>query len=171
MMRRQSFLWVLLSVAAVMALLTTGAAQQRDADVDKALETVRADMRADKVAIVTEVMNLSPDEADKFWPVYREYETEVAKLNDTRIAILKDYAAKYTTLTDSEAGAMMGRFFDWETSRTQLRKTYFGKFMKATSATTAAKLFQVERRLDLVIDLQLAAEIPGLFMKPVTPSK
>jgi hypothetical protein len=60
------------------------------------------------------------------------------------------------------------KFFDWETSRTQLRKSYFNKFAKATSAMTAAKFFQVEHRLDLLIDLELASEIPGLFVKSAT---
>ncbi len=55
--------------------------------------------------------------------------------------------------------------YDWESSRTQLRKAYFSKFMKATSAMTAAKFFQVERRLDLLVDLKLAAESPGRFVR------
>lgn len=147
------------------------AAQQHNTDVDQVLDSVRADMRADKVAIITEAMNLGPEEAKKFWPVYREYEAELVQLNDKRIAILKDYAAKYVSMTDSEAKSIADRSFDWETSRTQLRKNYFAKLMKATSAITAAKFFQVEHRLDLVLDLQLATEIPGLFIKSAHPGE
>lgn len=156
---------VLLSIIASVVLEAHSTAQTTDAQMDKVLESVRADMRADKVAIVTQVMNLAPAEADKFWPVYRDYEAEVAKLNDHRIAILKDYAAKYTNMTDAEAKGLADKFFDWETSRTELRKHYFDKFAKATSAMTATKFFQVEHRLDLLIDLELASEIPGLFVK------
>lgn len=141
------------------------AAQTDVAQADKVLESVRADMRADKVAIVTEAMNLTPAEGEKFWPVYRQYEAEVVKLNDKRIAILKDYAAKYITMTDAEAKQAAERFFDWETSRTQLRKNYFTRFAKATSSLTAAKFFQIEHRIDLLVDLELASEVPGLFVK------
>lgn len=177
-MKRRHGLSLLLSVAAAMTMAINGTAQQSeaqqsDAQKEEAIESIRADMRADKVAIVTEVMKLSPAEADKFWPVYREYETEVAKLNDARIAVLKDYAAKFNTMTDAEAKTIADKFFDWETSRTQLRKSYFTKFSKATSAMTAAKFFQVEHRLDLLVDLELASEIPGLFVKSasVRPEK
>lgn len=170
-MTKRNILGVLLPIVAAVAMASTAAAQQPDAQVDDALESLRADLRADKVTIVTQAMNLSPAEGDKFWPVYREYETEVAKLNDKRIAVVKDYAAKYATMTDDEAKSIADSFFDWETRRTQLRKTYFGKFMKATSAMTATKFFQVEHRLDLLIDLALASEIPGLFVKSTAPRK
>ncbi len=139
--------------------------------VDAALESIRADARADKVAIVTEAMRLSPAEGEKFWPVYREYDSEVIKLNDKRIAIFTEYATKFATMTDAEAAAIAESVFAWEASRTELRKTYFKKFAKATSAMTAAKFFQIERRLDLIVDLQLASEIPGLFIKTSTSAK
>lgn len=170
MTRRSVVICVLFVMAAVMMLGAHSVAQATDAQVDKTLESVRADMRADKVAIVTEAMNLSPAEGEKFWPVYREYEAEVVKLNDSRIAMVKEYAAKFTTMTDADAKTLADKFFDWETRRTELRKKYFPKFAKATSATTAAKFFQVEHRLDLLVDLKIASEIPGLFVKSASVS-
>lgn len=164
-MRRSIFIF-LICASIAFVVVPLGAAQQPSTEIDRIIESVRADMRADKIAIVTEVMNLSAAESQKFWPVYREYEAEVMKLNDKRILLLKEYAAKYVTLTDSEAKAIIDKSFEWETSRTQLRQAYFDKFTKATSAMTAAKFIQVEHRLDLLLDLQVAAEVPGLFIKP-----
>ena len=59
------------------------------------IELLRSDLRSQKIAIITEVMQFTEDEDTKFWPVYREYETELAKLNDERLALIKDYAANY----------------------------------------------------------------------------
>jgi hypothetical protein len=154
-----------LLLLALVAASVPGAFSQQ-ADVDSLLDAVRADMRADKITIVSQAMKLQPAESETFWVVYHEYESEVIKLNDQRIAFLKDYAAKYGTLSNADAKTLANRFFDWETSRTKLRKTYFDKFAKATSAATAAKFFQVEHRLDLLVDLDLANQIPGLFERP-----
>jgi hypothetical protein len=165
MITKHCFTRIVLVLVSIGAMLGISFAQQQEENLDQTLESVRADIRADKVAIVSDTMNLKSPEADKFWPVYRQYETEVAKLNDKRIALLKDYAAKFSTMTDAEAKSMAERSFDWENSRTQLRKSYFDKFAKATSAMTAAKFFQIEHRLDLVMDLKLASVVPGLFVK------
>jgi hypothetical protein len=142
---------------------------QQSAQAEQTLESLRADLRADKTAIVTQAMNFQPGEADKFWPIYREYEVQVANLNDKRIALLKEYADNYSTLTDPEARAMAEKFFDIERDRTDLRRNYFNKIAKATSAVTAAKFFQIEHRLDLIVELNLASSIPGLFERKTSP--
>ena len=40
-------------------------------------------------------MQFTEAEDAKFWPVYREYETELAKINDDRMALIKEYALGY----------------------------------------------------------------------------
>jgi hypothetical protein len=137
--------------------------QQNQQDITGALEETRADMRADKVEIVKNAMNLNPQQADKFWPVYRDYEYEVQKLNDRRIKLVKFYAEKMNNMTDKDAKELAQKFFDLENDRTDLRRNYFDTFRKATDAVTAAKFFQVEHRLDLLVDLQIASAIPGLY--------
>ena len=126
---------------------------------------MRADLRADKVGIVTELMKLKAPEADKFWPIYRKYDAEVAMLNDERFKIVKEYNENFASLTDDQAKVLVEKMFAWEKHRTELRKKYFGEFTKATSPLTAAKFFQIEHRLNLLVDLAVAAEVPGLFVK------
>ncbi len=75
----------------------------REANLRAYVELLRSDIRAQKVAIITEVMQFTEAEDAKFWPVYREYETELAKINDDRIALIKQYADSYTSLTDATA--------------------------------------------------------------------
>jgi hypothetical protein len=161
----------LLAVFLMTALFASGPGKPQPPDLDSMLEAVRADVRADKVAIVTELMKLKPAEAEKFWPVYRKYDAEATTLNDERLKIIKEYSDKFASLTDEQAKGIAERTFAWEARRTQLRKTYFAEFTKATSALTAAKFFQVEHRLDLLVDFVVAAELPGLFVKTAESAK
>ena len=61
----------------------------RDVNLRAYAELLRSDLRAQKVAIITEVMEFTEAEDAKFWPVYREYETALAKINDDRLALIK----------------------------------------------------------------------------------
>jgi hypothetical protein len=135
-------------------------------DVDSQIEALRADFRADKTKLVSEAMNLNEKESKIFWPLYRQYETDVASLNDQRVALIKDYAAKYASLTDKDAKDMLNKALDFESKRTELKKNYADEFMhKGLPATTTAKFFQLEHRLDALVDIKLASELPSLLVK------
>jgi hypothetical protein len=135
-------------------------------DVDSQLEELRADVRADKVDLIAEAMKLNDNESKLFWPIYRRYDTDLASLNDKRIALIKEYAAKFSTMSDSDAKAMLDKGLDFETERAELKKKYAKKFEKAgVSALTTAKFFQLEHRLDALVDLKLASELPSLLVR------
>jgi hypothetical protein len=163
-MKIKHCLFFLLSLV-VVTLVVPGRGFAQDVSPEDVLQVLRADLRADKVALITETMAFKAGEGEKFWPVYRKYEAEVIKLNDERLKLMQGYASKFDTLSDADAKVMAEQSFDWQARRTQLRKKYFTEIAKVTSNLTAAKFFQVEHRLDLLIDLRLAAELPGLFLK------
>ena len=97
------------------------AADTREVNLRAYVELLRSDLRAQKVAIITEVMQFTEAEDAKFWPVYREYEAELAKINDDRIALIKEYAANYDTLTDATADRLAQRALDLEARRHALK--------------------------------------------------
>lgn len=166
---------IILSVVACIAALCFCAAPvhaqnaSEDAAIMAAVDTVRADLKSEKKEIVTETMQLSEADAKKFWPVYQKYQEEVDKLMDERITILKQYVDKYWTVNDTDAIALTKQVLTWQSKRNDLRKKYLDLFVKSTSGVTAAKFFQVEHRLDLLLDLKVAAGVPGLFMKADLP--
>lgn len=157
--------WVVrfLLVPAACAALSGSVVAQKQQDLTGAVEAARADLRADKLEIVKKAMNLNEAEGDKFWPVYRDYAHELAKLNDERLALLKSYAEKLNNMNDKDAKSLTEKYFDLQNQQVELRRDYFDRFRKATSAVTAAKFFQIEHRLDVVTDLQVAATVPGLY--------
>jgi 1-aminocyclopropane-1-carboxylate deaminase/D-cysteine desulfhydrase-like pyridoxal-dependent ACC family enzyme len=132
----------------------------REVNMRAYTELLRSDLRAQKVAIITEVMQFTEAEDTKFWPVYREYEAELAKINDDRMALIKDYADNYAALTDVVADKLARRALDLEARRHALRTTYYDRIKLAVSPKTAARFMQVEHQILLLLDLQIAASLP-----------
>ena len=112
------------------------------------------------MAIIANVMQFTNEESKTFWPIHREYEVEFAKIGDARIALIKDYAQHYETMTDEKAKELVQRALKLEERRTKLKKKYFRKFDKVLSSKTVAKFFQLENQINLLIDLQIASELP-----------
>jgi hypothetical protein len=105
-------------------------------------------------------MQFTNEEANAFWPVYREYEFEFAKIGDARIALIKDYARNYETMTDEKAKELIQKALKLEGRRTKLKRKYFRKFDRVLPSKTVAKFFQLENQINLLIDLQIASELP-----------
>ncbi len=129
--------------------------------VDAYIQLLRSDARTQKAVVITEAMQFTDEESTAFWPVYREYELELSKIIDDRIELIKDYVQNYDNLIDEKAKELARKVFALEKRRTKLKKKYFKKFEKALSATIAAKfMLQVEEQINLLIDLQIAEELP-----------
>ena len=117
-------------------------------------------MRASKVAILTELMELSESEDKAFWPLYREYDGELAKLGDERVALIADYAQNYAKLTDAIADRLALKALDLESRRQAVKAKYFERIKAALSPRAALRFLQVEHQPNLIIDLQISAALP-----------
>jgi hypothetical protein len=123
-------------------------------------ELLRSDVRAQKVAIITEVMGFTEAEDTAFWPIYREYDLEMAKLGDERVAMIEEYARHYSQLTDVIAEQLGSKAIDLEARRRAVEAKYYDRVKKALSPRTALRFLQVEHQLLLLIDLQISASLP-----------
>ena len=132
----------------------------QDANIDSDIEILRANIRADKLQLVTDEMQLSDDEAKTFWPIYREYDADLTKLNDQKVDLLKEYANSYDKLTSQQVQSLARRNFELQKARVDLRQHYFTQIAHSVSPQTAARFVQVEDRIDLLLNLQLAASVP-----------
>jgi len=123
-------------------------------------ELLRSDVRAEKVAILTEVMGFSEAEDKAFWPIYREYDTEMSKLGDERVALISDFTSHYDQMTDAVADQIATKALDLEARRQAVKAKYYDRVKKALSPRTALRYLQVEHQLQLIIDLQISAALP-----------
>lgn len=127
---------------------------------DDDIAVLRQDVQADKTDIITRTMNFTPEQSTAFWPVYRDYAHEQQKIGDDRVALIKDYAANYDTINDTQADSYIERWLKYEDAMAGVRKKYVPMFKKAIGAKQTAKFLQVDNRLTLVVNLQLAALLP-----------
>jgi hypothetical protein len=105
-------------------------------------------------------MKLSESEAEKFWPVYEQYVSDLVKLNGTKYALVKQYIQTKGALTDTEATSAVNQWVNVDESVAELRKKYIPLFGKVLSPKSTALFYQLDRRVQLMIDLQLASSIP-----------
>ena len=153
---------VLAITLAVFALSSLSRGQNPQPSLASIIEVVRAGTQADRISIITEAMNFSEKDAAAFWPVYRKYEYERSRLDDRRVAVIKEYAAKYSNLTDTDAKGMTERMFDCDASLAALKKKYYKKFNAVLPALTVTKFFQLDHRLDIVMDMKVESSLPPL---------
>jgi hypothetical protein len=124
------------------------------------LELLRADLKTQKVAIVTVNMGLTDAQGQVFWPIYRKYDAELTTFNDQRIALIKDYAENFEKMTDAKADALSKQVFALLGKRLKLQEKYYEEFAKALNPVLAAKFMQIERQINALVDLQIGSEIP-----------
>jgi hypothetical protein len=129
-------------------------------EVEKDLNLLRRDIRAEKKKLIAANLPLTADEATKFWPVYDEYVAEMAKVNDDFYGVIKDYAANQKTLTDAQASTMIKRWADIQVSQARTRQKYIPLVEKTIAGKKAALFFQIDRRLYALMDMQVAGQIP-----------
>jgi hypothetical protein len=129
---------------------------------DSAISVIRAGILANKTTIVGQAMSFSDKDGVAFWPIYRQYEYERSKLDDKRVAVIKEYTDKYPDLTDADAKAMADRMFECDSRIATLKIRYFKKFNHVLPALTVTRFFQLERRIDLMVDMKVESTLPPL---------
>ena len=156
---------ILLAGAMVLGSLSALAQAPADANTgrpltDDDIAVLRQDVQADKTDIITRNMQFTEEQSKAFWPVYRDYAHEQQAIGDERVALIKDYAANYDHIDDTQAQSYIKRAFKFDDDTLKLRKSYESKFEKAIGAKQTAKFYQVDNRLSLLVNLQLASLLP-----------
>jgi Spy/CpxP family protein refolding chaperone len=138
----------------------SAAGAQSNSVSDQDIEMLRKDLRAQRKEITAQNMTLTADEATKFWPIFDQYRQEAIKPNDERWALIKDYATNYNAMSDAQAQDYIKRSTAVEQQLIALRMKYVPLFEKVISPKKTALWYQIDRRIDLLINLQLSAQIP-----------
>ena len=162
---------LLIAALVVLAMVFAAAAFAQDKGTkakDKELnlraytELLRADLKAKRVAIITEIMDFDDKDAAAFWPVFKQYDQELTKIGDSITKLVLDYVDNYSILTDAKADELMTQVFAIEAQRAQLKKKYFDIMKKAIAPVQAARFFQIENQIQRLVDLQLSASLPTM---------
>jgi Spy/CpxP family protein refolding chaperone len=127
---------------------------------DEDIQMMRKDIRSQRKQIIAANMKLTDTEAEKFWPVYEQYVSELVKINGTKYALIKQYVQNGGSLTDAEAESAVKQWVDIDQSVAALRMKYIPTFRGVLSPKNTALFYQLDRRVQLMIDFQLASSLP-----------
>jgi hypothetical protein len=150
--------WLLTFLVAALPLAAQDTSGSEGGDV----ELSRAQIQAERQAIVNRAMELTDSESTAFWPLYREFRTKMAEVTDRQVAVIKEYATTYNSMTDKQADHLMSNYMDFQKDKLNLEKDYVKKFKKILPTRKVARYFQLEHKLDAIIDYDLARTIPLL---------
>jgi Spy/CpxP family protein refolding chaperone len=134
--------------------------QDKPKITDQDIELLRRDLRAQKKQIVAANLSLTADQATKFWPVYDQYIAEQTKIHDQKYAVIKEFATSWGTISDEQAEDLTNRVLAVDAQVTQLRIKYMPNFLKVLPGKQVATFFQIDRRLQMMVDLQLMSQLP-----------
>ena len=134
--------------------------ESQETNIRAYVELLRVDVRTKKAAIFTEIMQFNDQQAAKFWPIYHEYDDELQKLTDQKLAGIQEYAKNFGNMTDQKADELAMLALELENKRNDLKKTYYEKIREQLGGIIAARFLQIENQLLMIIDLQIAASLP-----------
>jgi len=168
---------LLFSLCAGTLLLTSNPARAQSATANATdnarayFEVLRSDFNATKIRTINQVMKLTGPEAKAFWPIYRNYEKELATVGDEKLALIREFFThhKNGTLNDQNAKLMADKWLKNVQARLDLWKKYHKKIGQAVSPMRAAQFLQVENQMALFVDLGIASEMPQIA-PAVTPA-
>ena len=137
---------------------------------DEDIALLRQDLRAMKMQVIGQNMSLSETEGQKFWPIYTHYVKDLQVVNDQKYALLKQYAEMWATMSDQDALIYVRHWLEVDAQVQPLRLKYVPIVSQVLPGRKAATFFQLDRRLNMIIDLQLFAQIPLAHVKDEAPS-
>lgn len=134
------------------------------------IELLRSDFNSSKITTLNEVMKLTAPEAERFWPIYRGYEKELAAVGDRKLAMIREFASLHSTqaLTEPRANDLATRWLKNKQEQLDLWKKYHRQISKALSPIRAAQFLQVEHQLSLFVDVTIASEMPVVGHAPAS---
>lgn len=146
--------WILCLALTMMATVSPGQ------EINDEIELTRSIIQTQRQAIVTAAMQLTGEESQTFWPLYHEYREAMRKVDDRSVTLINGYAESFDTMTDEIAQTMLKEFMSIRQAELEVTRKYLKRFQKILPANKVARFFQLENKLDSVIDFELASEIP-----------
>ncbi|MFW2404543.1 MAG: hypothetical protein ACN4GT_07235 [Gammaproteobacteria bacterium] len=146
-----------LSIACLALVLMLPAHAQQERDV---IELIKSQISTQRQALVAENLNLTEEQSDAFWPLYREFQSKRGPLIDRRIKLLQDFRDNFDGLTDEQSADIIDRWLSLEDDIVKLRKQYVKKFRKILPEKSTLRYFQVENKLDTIINYDLSRVTP-----------
>jgi Spy/CpxP family protein refolding chaperone len=127
---------------------------------DEVLKKFRSDMQSSRADIMAKNLTLSAEQAAKFWPVFDKYQKEQNAIMDAHLKAITKYVEGSKTLDDAAALGFINAHLDRDAKMTALRKQWLGEFQKVLPTKLAVRAMQIDRRLSLTAQMDIASQLP-----------
>ncbi len=147
-------------LAAAMLLGLPAAAQDKPAA--DSMQILREKLKADKKQLVAANLPLTEAEAKKFWPIYEDYQKQLAKVNDQIALLIVDYAKEYNagSLTDAKARALLDRMIGIDEAEVKIKRALVKRLSGVLPGTKVARYVQLENKVRALVKYEIAGEVP-----------
>src|SRR5688572_6736031 len=152
---------LLLAAGLALVLPGTAIAQQAPAGAAPAqtVDSVRQAVRADKRAVVEKNMQLTPEEAKKFWPQYDAYQKELDKIHTRQTRAMLDYISSEASMTDANAKRIAREVMAADADEQKLRERTARKMLGVLPAKKAVRFLQIENKIRLIQRYDIAEQM------------
>ena len=140
------------------AMTTTSAWAQGQPAND--MQALRAAVKADKRALVTKTLDLTPAEAAKFWPIYDAYQRKVDTSNRETALAVEQLVGNDKPLSDAFAKNLANQMLVADETEIKARRTLHNRVMRILPAAKAARYLQLESKIRAVQAYDVAMAIP-----------
>jgi hypothetical protein len=124
------------------------------------VQLTRAYIQTARQTVIADAMELTDDESLVFWPAYRDYRVDMARLGDRLVKVITEFVSSDATLSDEQASRLLNEYLDIKAKDVSVKKKYVGVFRKLLPAPKVTRFFQLENKLDAIVNYDLAATIP-----------
>lgn len=128
--------------------------------IEETLKAVRADLQSARADVMAKNMTLTAEQAAKFWPLFDKYQKEQNVIMDAQLKGIQKYVEQADSLNDAGALALMQAHLDRDAKMNTLRRKWLGEFQKVLPAKVAVRAMQIDRRLSLAAQMEVASQIP-----------
>jgi hypothetical protein len=152
-----------LGALALSCLLTARPAQAQAGQPSNGLDQIeltRANIQNRRQEIVQQIMELTPTESEKFWPVYRDYRNEIARVSDQRVELIEKFVHQAATISDEQSEKLLHQWFSLREQQIGVQKKYAGKFRKLLPGAKVVRFYQTENLLDTIVSANIQASMP-----------
>ena len=127
---------------------------------DADIQLLRQDLRAQKQKLIAQNLPMTESEAVKFWAVYNRYTDELRQINDEKFRLIKQYSDMWGGMSNEDALIYIRRWLEVDAQAHELRSKYVMDVSKALPGKKTATFFQLDRRIGMMMDLQLSSQLP-----------
>lgn len=108
-----------------------------------------------KIAFFTQRLNLAPAEAEKFWPLYNDFQNRKAVIQKERMDLTRKSNQETATLTDKEMTEMADKLIELEVREAEVSMTFHKNVKEVLPPAKVLRLYQAENQYKMQLLNQL----------------